>query len=145
MSIEDELVRREAALRGISETMLRMLKAVPDSLMADIVNDFRRGMPQSTSMLPPQPAKPVRKGSGWLPERPLRSPPGAEPGGAIDRMCIADDMRQRQERAHAEREKLVKIHQQLAEMQRTEDLEQKQRDRERDHALDPVNCGLYDK
>jgi hypothetical protein len=72
---ENELLERAAKMLGLSVTQYLMMKAVPDSLMADIVRDFRGGMPQSTSMLPDnQRSKPIERGSGWVEERPLRPP-----------------------------------------------------------------------
>jgi hypothetical protein len=38
---DDEIVRREARLRNMSETLYRMTRACPTSLMQDIVNDLR--------------------------------------------------------------------------------------------------------
>jgi hypothetical protein len=130
MSYEDELIQREAAARGISETMLRMLKATPDSLMRDLMADARKGISSSASMIPDRERKqpPVAKGSGWVEPRPLSQPPGID---KIDAMCIEQ----------GRRERLVKIHERLAELQRLEEIERRRRDRE----LDPVNCGLYDK
>jgi hypothetical protein len=107
--------------------------AVPDSLMADIVRDFRGGMPQSTSMLPEQHTRPVQKGSGWVPERPLRSPDGIE---QIDRMVEADTQRQRQEAVA----KTVKLNLEMAEDLRRFTEQQAKRDAE----LDPFDTGIYD-
>jgi hypothetical protein len=96
-------------------------------------------------MLPPQPSRPVARGTGWVDPPPLRSPPGAEPGGAIDRMVEADTQRQRQE-AELERQKKildrVQINMRLAEELRAFEEEQKRRDKE----MDPTGqlYGPYD-
>ena len=122
---ENELLETVAKMLGLSVTQYLMQRACPDDLMRNICNDFRGGLPQSTSMLPDnQRSKPVARGSGWVPEVPLKSPPGAEPGGLIDRMVENQD---RQERR-------VKINMQIAEELRALELQQKLRDAE----LDPT-------
>jgi hypothetical protein len=92
MSAEEELLEQWCRMLGISVTQYKMRQACPDSLMREICNDFRGGMPQSTSMLPDQPSKPVVRGSGWVKERPLRPPDGI---ATIDAMVEADTQRQR--------------------------------------------------
>jgi hypothetical protein len=129
----DELLEQLCKRLGISTTQYKMMQAVPDSLMADIVRDFRGGMPQSTSMLPDQPSRPVVRGSGWVKERPLRPPDGIE---QIDRMVEADTARQRQKAVA----KHVKLNLEFAETLRLLDLEQERRDKE----LDPFDTGIYD-
>jgi hypothetical protein len=124
---ENALLEAEAKRLGISVTQYLMMKAVPDSLMADIVRDFRGGMPQSTSMMPDQPSKPVVRGSGWVGERPLRPPDGV---GLIDRMVEADTQRQRQEAIA----KTVKLNLEMAEDLRRFTEQQAKRDEE----LDPT-------
>jgi hypothetical protein len=130
---DTEFVRERARLLGISETELRMRMAVPDSLMANIVNDFRRGMPQSTSMLPDQRTAPVKRGSGWVEERPLRPPDGIK---LIDAMCEAEAARERQAKINDQMKinNQVKINMQVAEELHALELQQKQRDAE----LDPT-------
>jgi hypothetical protein len=133
---ENELLERAARMLGFSVTQYLMMKAVPDSLMRDICNDFRRGMPQSASMLPDnQRSKPVQKGSGWVDPAPIRQPPGAEPGGLIDQMCEAEAQREKAE-------KLAKINMQAYEEQRRFEQELRRRDKE----LDPTGqlYGPYD-
>jgi hypothetical protein len=132
---ENELIECMAKMLGLSITQYLMLKAVPDSLMADIVADARRGISQSASMLPDQRSKPVERGTGWVEPRPLRPPDGAEPGGLIDQMCEADAQREKLE-------KVAKINMQLYEAQRAFEIEQKRRDAE----LDPTGqlYGPYD-
>jgi hypothetical protein len=110
--------------------------AVPDSLMRDIVMDNRRGISNSASMiLDHERNKPVERGSGWAPEVPLKSPPGAEPGGLIDQMCEAEAQREKAE-------KLAKINMQAYEEQRRFEQGLRRRDRE----LDPTGqlYGPYD-
>src|SRR5215813_2625409 len=51
-----------------------MVDAVPDKLMADIVSDFRHGVPAPSGLLKSEPTAPVVRGSGW-----------AEPPRAKDR------------------------------------------------------------
>jgi hypothetical protein len=124
---ENELLEAVAKMHGLSVTQYLMRKAVPDSLMRDIVNDFRGGMPQSTSMIPDQPSRPVQRGSGWTPERPLRPPDGI---ATIDAMVEADTARQRQEAVA----KTVKIQLEIAEDLRRFTEQQAKRDAE----LDPT-------
>jgi hypothetical protein len=134
---ENELLEREARMRGFSSvTQFLMWKATPDSLMRDLMADARRGISSSASMLPPQPSKPVARGTGWIEPVPVKSPPGAEPGGAIDRMVEADTARQRQEAIA----KTVKLNLEVAEELRLLEQELRRRDRE----LDPYDTGIYD-
>jgi hypothetical protein len=122
---ENELLELAAKMHGFSSvTQYLMWKAAPDSLMRDIVADNRRGISNSASMLPPQPTKPVARGTGWVDPAPIRQPSGAEPGGLIDRMVENQDRQERQ----------VKINMQMAEELRAFDLQQKLRDAE----LDPT-------
>jgi hypothetical protein len=90
----DEIVRREAAKRGISETMYRMLKVAPTDVVQDIVRDHigRADVTQPSSMAAtPDRAAPA-KGTGWLPERPIRPPEGIE---HIDRLVEAATAKER--------------------------------------------------
>jgi hypothetical protein len=135
---ETELLEREAKARGLSITEYLTIRAIPPSLARDLAADARLGgISHSASMLPPQPSQPVVRGTGWVDSRPLGPPPGAEPGGAIDRMVEADTQRQRQE-AELERQKKildrVQINMRLAEQLHAFDEEQKRRDEE----LDPT-------
>jgi hypothetical protein len=91
---ENELLEQWCKMLGVSVTQYLMQRAAPDSLMRQLVADNRRGISQSTSLLPDQPSKPVVRGSGWVAERPLRPPDGVE---LIDQMVEADSARQRQE------------------------------------------------
>jgi len=78
---EEQMLEAEARRRGISVTQLRMLLAVPDSLVKDLVSDNSQRAPQ---------AKPVSsvRGTGWQPERKLEQPPGIL---IMDRMMDAQD------------------------------------------------------
>jgi hypothetical protein len=124
---ETELLERAAKMLGLSVVQYLMMKAVPDSLMHDIVMDNRRGISNSASMLPPQPSKPVERGTGWVEPAPVRQPPGAEPGGLIDQMCEAEAQREKAE-------KIAKINMQAYEEQRAFEQELRRRDKE----LDPT-------
>jgi hypothetical protein len=125
---ENELLELAAKMHGFSSvTQYLMWKATPDSLMRDLCNDFRGGLPQSTSMIPDQPSKPVKRGSGWTPQVPIRPPDGIE---QIDRMVEADTARQRQEALA----KTVKLNLEMAEDLRRWTEQQEKRDEE----LDPT-------
>jgi hypothetical protein len=121
----DELLEQLCKRLGISVTQYLMQRACPDSLMRQIVSDFRGGMPQSTSMIPDQPTKPVKRGSGWVPERPLRPPDGVD---LIDQMVENDTQRQRQEAVA----KTVKLQLEMAEDLRRFTEQQAKRDAEMD-------------
>jgi hypothetical protein len=130
-AMENELLERAAKALGLSVTQYLMMKAVPDSLMRDIVMDNRRGISNSASMIPDRERnKPVTKGSGWVEPTPLGPPPGI---ATIDAMVEADTQRQRHEAQ-------VKLNLEIAEELGALDRLQAARDKE----LDPVNCGLYD-
>jgi hypothetical protein len=135
---ENELLEREAKMRGLSVTQYLMLKATPDSLMRDLMADVWRGIPQSASMIPDaERSKPVARGTGWVKPPPIKSPPGAEPGGLIDQMVEADSARQREE-AELKRQKKtldrVKIQMEVYAQQRAFEEELRRRDEE----LDPT-------
>jgi len=132
---EDELIRQEAARRGISETTLRMYKAAPDSLVRDIVNDLRSGPARPSSIIPDNNRSgPAAPGSGWQKERPLRAPEGID---LIDRMCANADALERIQTAH-ERAKIT------LDLQAYEVQQQQEREaRRRMHELDPCNTGIY--
>jgi hypothetical protein len=143
---ENELLEAVAKMHGLSVTEYLMRRAVPDSLMRDIVMDNRRGISNSASMIPDHERnKPVARGTGWVDPAPIRPPPGAEPGGAIDRMVEADTRRQREE-AELERQKKtldrVKIQMEVYAQQRAFEEELRRRDEE----LDPTGqlYGPYD-
>src|SRR6266851_594010 len=71
----------EARRRGIEPWQLEMAEAVPSDLVGDIVRD-------QTRAAKPEAAEPVRRGSGWAPERPLDPPPGV---AIMDQMMDAQD------------------------------------------------------
>jgi hypothetical protein len=127
--LEDELIREEARRRGISETMLRMLKAAPTNLVRDVVFDHvgKRDVLQPSSIIPENNrSTPVERGSGWQSERPIRPPEGIE---HVDALCQAQDEREQRRAAldaAYETEMLLRV-------------EQRRRDRE----LDPCNTGIY--
>jgi hypothetical protein len=125
----DEIVRREAAKRGISETMYRMLRVADTSVVQDIVWDHVGRpsplTPASMAASPRDRAAPEH-GTGWQKERPLRAPDGIE---HVD--AIAD--------AFSERERRKAILDAAMENEFILRQEQRLRDRE----LDPCNTGLY--
>ena len=82
---------------GASPVQQAMLNAVPDRLMADIVNDQRRGVspPSSLATTPGDPPRPARPGTGWADPAPLGPPPGTR---YVDALCDAADAKDRAER-----------------------------------------------
>lgn len=93
--LEEQLLEAEARRRGLSVTQLRMLKAVPDDLIRQIVADNRRGVAERSSPVAPAKEAPVQRGSGWAEPTPLSPPPGV---ALIDRIAEAFDRRERAER-----------------------------------------------
>ena len=91
---EDAMLEREAKRRGISVTELKMIEAVPDKVIRDIVSDGRRGISQSQSMIAARSeAQPTRRSDkGWVEPRPLQPPPGIS---LVDKLCDAQDARER--------------------------------------------------
>jgi hypothetical protein len=77
--------------------MQRMVEAVPDAVMKGIRGDAQKPNPV-TGYANPQPTNQVRRGTGWIDERPLESPPGQQ---HIDRLVTAQDRIDRAERAYA--------------------------------------------
>jgi hypothetical protein len=91
----DEIVRREAAKRGLTETQFRMLRVAPDSVVRDIVFDHvgRHDVMQPSSIAtPPTDRASPTKGTGWVEPRPLTKQPGID---LIDQMVENDTMKQR--------------------------------------------------
>jgi hypothetical protein len=87
---------RAMELAGMQASVVaEMARAVPDSLMRDIVRDFGRGVTQPSSVIPQRGQEPVR-GTGWVDATALRPPPGQE---LIGRMMDAEDRQWRAERA----------------------------------------------
>ena len=91
---DDAMFEREAKRRGITVTELKMLEAVPDNVIRDIVADNRRGMSQSQSMITSRPEVEPTRRSNKEP-RPLQPPPGI---ALVDRLGEAQDARDRAER-----------------------------------------------
>jgi len=132
---EADEIRREAARHGLTVTKYLMMKAAPTSLVQDIVNDFRGGVTQSSSIMPPPTDRAApKKGSGWYDAKPLTAPEGVD---LIDRMCRTADAVERIQTAH-ERAK-VTLDLRAYELQQ----EQEREARRRDHELDPCNTGIY--
>jgi hypothetical protein len=94
----NEIVRREAARRGISETMYRMLKVGGTDVVQSIVWDHvgRHDVMQPSSIIStPSDRSAPKRGTGWVEARPLGKQPGID---------IIDEMVERQtakERLHA--------------------------------------------
>jgi hypothetical protein len=96
MSIEDEMIEDEARRRGLSATQLGMLKATPDRLMRDLTADARRASPMQPSSPIARDAEPApARGNGWQESLSLEPQPGID---LIDRMCLAQDARDRSRR-----------------------------------------------
>jgi hypothetical protein len=109
MSVSDELEKQrraaEARAQGRQEWELEAERAVPTSLIRDVVGDAYKGISQSTSqLLPSRTQEKPRPASGGTME--LKPPPGID---IIDRMCEAQD---RADRAAAVR---VRIETELVE------------------------------
>jgi hypothetical protein len=85
-------VEAEARARGIDAFKVRASNCVNDRLVRDLVNDFRRPISQSTSLIPPsrrdEPATPIGK-NGWVDAAPLTAPDTRW----IDRQIDAQDAR----------------------------------------------------
>jgi hypothetical protein len=128
---EAEIVRREAARLGISETTYRMWKAsfvggrdVMRDICADHVGKPSPLTPSSMSTTPSDRAP--KRGDGWVDAKPLTPPPGIEHVDAIAE-------------AFAERERRQAILQLAEEAEAASRLEHRRRMRE----LDPCNTGIY--
>jgi hypothetical protein len=125
----DDLIRREAALRGISETLLRMLRACPTSLIQDVVADHvGKPSPLTPSSMATSSADRAtsNRGNGWYDPKPLTAPPGIE---HVDALCEAATERERRKAildAAMENEFILRQQQRL-----------------RDRELDPFNTGIY--
>jgi hypothetical protein len=71
-----------------------LAKAVPDTLVRDIVNDNRKG-PSVPGWLPPEkPGEPVKNTGGWVKPNELGTPSGTK---YIDQMCDVQDAIDRRE------------------------------------------------
>jgi len=61
-----EALAKEAKRRGLPEHVLEAAKAVPTDLVQSIVNDFRTGPSQPSSIASPsKPKVEPKKGTGW--------------------------------------------------------------------------------
>jgi hypothetical protein len=90
----DEIVRREAAKHGLTETKYRMMKAANTDVVQSIVWDHvgKNDVTRPTSIAAtPSAAAPVR-GTGWVEPRPFTKQPGID---LIDQMVENDTMKQR--------------------------------------------------
>jgi hypothetical protein len=99
MSLEEQLLEREAKRLGISVVQLRMRLAVTNSDGSDVVrqivgDNLGRSVHQRSSILPeaPRPAVQARPSA----VQPLGPPPGIK---IIDAMLDAEDRQWREERA----------------------------------------------
>jgi hypothetical protein len=95
MTVQDEIEKQrraaEAKVRGLQEWQLDAMRAVPDSLIRDIVGDARRGISTSASMIPDKRADGTpRAPSGGTTE--IKPPPGVN---YVDALCDAQDRRDR--------------------------------------------------
>jgi hypothetical protein len=92
MSVHDELGKQrraaEANAQGRQEWELDAERAVPTSLIRDIVSDAYRGIAQSTSMIPDRQRSQDRPRAASGGTVPIQPPPGIN---YIDRMCEAQD------------------------------------------------------
>lgn len=91
---EEQLLESLARFLGTSVTQLKMMLAVPDKLMADIVHDHRRDVhsPSSLGTKPNEVSEPVKRGSGWQEATPLGPPPGID---LVDRVAEGFEKRER--------------------------------------------------
>jgi len=100
MTVEE--ARRQAAMaaearaRGIEPWQLEMMNAVGDGLVRDLVNDFKHG-PAQRSSLADDPGKPSRPRATAVPvASPLAAPPGI---GLVDKLVELQDRIDRADRA----------------------------------------------
>jgi hypothetical protein len=96
---DDELIRREAAKMGISETTYRMLKVAGTDAVQSIVQDHVGKhdvtQPSSIAVRPTDRASPER-GTGWVDAKPLGKQPGID---LIDQMVEHQTATERMEAA----------------------------------------------
>jgi hypothetical protein len=138
MSIDDdELVRREAARQGLTETTYRMLKAAPTSLIQDIVSDHvgkSSPLTPSSMVTSPSDRSEPKRGTGWVEARPLGKQPGID---LVDQMVEHQTALERIQTAHERAKVTLDLH--AYQVQQEQEREARRRLRE----LDPVNSGLY--
>ena len=87
-------LEREAKRLGVEPWQLEMARAVGDADVRGIVNDFRRGPPERSSIAAERESKP-RPGAVGV-AQPLGPPPGV---GLIDKLMDLQDRIDRAERA----------------------------------------------
>jgi hypothetical protein len=112
----DEIVRREAAKRGLTETKYRMMKAANTDVVQSIVWDHvgRNDVTRPTSMaFTPSTAAPER-GTGWVDARPLGKQPGID---LIDQMVENQTAKERIQAAQEQLRATLEM-QKYEEMQR---------------------------
>ena len=90
---EQAATEREAAMTGLQPYQVRANRAVPNSLIRDIVADSRCGptAPSSLASRPSSPQPPSPKGNGWQDAAPLKPIDTRY----IDALCDAQDRRDR--------------------------------------------------
>jgi hypothetical protein len=99
MADDDELIRREASRRGLTETMFRQLRVAPTSVVQDIVWDTvgKHDVTQPSSIaVRPTASAPSERGTGWVDARPLTKQPGID---LIDQMVERQTATERMEAA----------------------------------------------
>jgi hypothetical protein len=86
---DDELVRREAAKAGLTETKYRMMRAANTDVVQSIVWDHvgRADVTRPSSMATTPSGRAPKRGTGWVEPRPLTKQPGID---------IIDEMVERQ-------------------------------------------------
>ena len=96
-----EALAKEAKRRGLPEHVLEAAKAVPTDLVRSIVNDFRTGPSQPSSIASPsKPKVEPKKGTGWSEPRLLVTPYVSE----VDRIAESFAAEDRAKRAKELRE-----------------------------------------
>jgi hypothetical protein len=81
---------REAKQRGLPEYVVEAARSVPTDVVRSIVDDFRRGPSQPSSLGTTPEKKPTepKQKTGWQEATPLQQPPGID---LIDRMVAVQD------------------------------------------------------
>jgi hypothetical protein len=82
----------------LQEWQRDMTKAVGDNTVADIVQDFRRGVPEPSGLGGASKFAEPKKGNGWIEPRPLEAPAGVN---WCDRMMDVQDRIDRAAREEA--------------------------------------------
>ena len=95
LGIVRDLVKQERASRcGLPVSVMDdLVRAVPDKLVRDLVNDFRKS-PAGPGIVPEE--KPVKKGTGWVQSPGLEnSIPGLK---YVDQLCDVQDALDKRQR-----------------------------------------------